>query len=75
MKTTLATKHFVVRTSTRPEARIEVGGEFDLASVPTFQAAVRELDLSCGSVVLDLGRLSFIDAAGLHGAGPAGSVP
>jgi len=67
MWTTFATKYLVVRTSTRSEAWIEVAGELDLAGVPTFQAAVRELDLSCrGGVVLDLRRLSFIDAAGLH---------
>jgi anti-anti-sigma factor len=67
MKTTLATRYFVVRASTRPEARIELGGELDLAAVPIFQAAVRDLDLSCGEcVVLDLRRLSFIDAAGLR---------
>lgn len=65
--TTFATRYFAVRTSTRPEARIETAGELDLASVPIFQAAVRELDLpSGGHVVLDLRRLSFIDAAGLH---------
>jgi anti-sigma B factor antagonist len=67
MRTTFETRYFVVRTSTRPEAWIEVGGELDLASVPTFQAAVRGLDLACrGRVVLDLRRLSFMDAAGLH---------
>jgi len=67
MGTTFATRYFAVRTLTRPEAWIEVRGEFDLASVPTFQAAVRGLGLSChGRVVLDLRRLSFIDAAGLH---------
>jgi anti-anti-sigma factor len=67
MTTTFATRYFVVRTTTGPEGRIEVRGEFDLAAVPTFRAAVRDLDVSCGEqVVLDLGRLSFIDAAGVH---------
>jgi anti-sigma B factor antagonist len=67
MTTTFATRYLVVRTSIRSETWIDVGGEFDLAGVPTFQAAVRELDLPCrGRVVLDLRRLSFIDAAGLH---------
>jgi stage II sporulation protein AA (anti-sigma F factor antagonist) len=67
MKTTFATRYFVVRTSNGPDARIEAGGELDLASVPTFRAAVRDLDLSCAEhVVLDLAGLSFIDAAGLH---------
>jgi len=67
MTTTFATKYFAVRTSTRPEARIQAAGELDLASVPVFQAAVRDLDLpSGGQVVLDLRCVSFIDAAGLH---------
>jgi anti-sigma B factor antagonist len=67
MTTTFATNYFAVRTSTRPDARIEAAGELDLASVPIFQAAVRHLDLRSGEqVVLDLRRLSFIDAAGLH---------
>ena len=64
---TFATLHFTARISTRPDALIEARGELDLASVPTFQAAVRDLGVSChGRVVLDLQRLSFIDAAGLH---------
>lgn len=67
MTTTFWTNHFTVRTATRPEARIDAAGELDLASVPIFEAAVRDLELpSDGHVVLDLRRLSFIDAAGLH---------
>jgi anti-anti-sigma factor len=67
MKTTFATKHLAVRTSIGPDAAIEVRGELDLAGVATFRAAVRELEVSCRRrVVLDLGLLSFIDAAGLH---------
>jgi anti-sigma B factor antagonist len=67
MKTTFETTHFAVRISSRPEALIEVTGELDLASVPIFRAAVREIGLpSRGPVVLDLRRLAFLDAAGLH---------
>jgi len=67
MKTTFATTHFAVRISAQSEALIEVGGELDIASVPIFQAAIRDLALGCHErVVLDLRRLAFIDAAGLH---------
>lgn len=67
MRTTFEARYFAARVSTGVEAQIEVRGELDLASVPTFEAAVRELDLSSHRrVVLDLGRLAFIDAAGLH---------
>jgi anti-sigma B factor antagonist len=67
MNTTFATRHLAVRTSIGHDAAIEVRGELDLAGVPTFRAAVRDLDVSCHRrVVLDLGRVSFIDAAGLH---------
>jgi anti-anti-sigma factor len=64
---TFQNRYFAARISTGVEARIEVMGELDLASVPTFDAAARDLDVSCRRrVVLDLGRLAFIDAAGLH---------
>jgi anti-anti-sigma factor len=67
MNTRFETRHFAVRISARREALIETRGELDIASVPTFQVAIRNLDLSRHErVVLDLRRLSFIDAAGLH---------
>jgi anti-anti-sigma factor len=67
MKTTFTTTHFAVRISTQPEALIEVTGELDLASVPIFKAAVADLGLACRQrLVLDLRRLAFIDAAGVH---------
>lgn len=67
MKKTFATTHFAVQISTQPDALIAVKGELDLASVPIFQAAVRDLGLARRQrVVLDLRRLAFIDAAGLH---------
>lgn len=58
---------FVTRISGSFEVLIEVYGDLDLAGVPVFEAAVRNLDLSGRRrAVLDLGRLTFIDAAGLH---------
>ena len=46
---------------------ITVSGELDLASVPAFETAIRDIDLeSTRHVALDLQRLEFIDAAGLH---------
>jgi anti-sigma B factor antagonist len=67
MRTTIETRHFAVRISIHPEALIEVTGELDLASVPTFRVAVQDLNPICGErVLLDLSRLAFIDAAGLH---------
>jgi anti-sigma B factor antagonist len=67
MKTTCQCTYFAVRISGGSDALIEVIGELDLASVPAFEAAVRKLDLSFRRrAVLDLGRLVFIDAAGLH---------
>jgi anti-sigma B factor antagonist len=67
MKRTFENTHFGVRISTDPEAMIEVWGELDLASVAMFKVAVGELHLAGhGRVVLDLRRLAFIDAAGLH---------
>jgi anti-anti-sigma factor len=67
MKTTFESSHFAVRVSCGPSALIEVRGELDLCAVPTFEAAVDSLDLaSVPRTVLDLRRLDFIDAAGLH---------
>jgi anti-sigma B factor antagonist len=46
---------------------IEVSGELDIAGAPVLESAVRGLELSAvRDVVLDLRRLSFIDAAGLN---------
>ena len=56
-----------VRVSHGPCALIVVRGELDLVGVPTFENAVGDLELpSVRRAVLDLRRLSFIDAAGLH---------
>jgi anti-sigma B factor antagonist len=67
MNTTFETRCFAVRISAGREALIEASGELDIASASTFHAAVRNLDLSRHErVVLDLGGLAFMDAAGLH---------
>ena len=67
MKTTFESSHFAARVSRCPSALIEVRGELDLSAVPTFEAAVGNLDLaSVPRAVLDLRHLDFIDAAGLH---------
>jgi anti-anti-sigma factor len=67
MKTTFESSYFAVRVSRGSSAVIEVMGELDLSAVPTFEAAVGSLDLaSVPRTVLDLRRLDFIDAAGLH---------
>ncbi len=67
MKTTFESSYFAAHVSCGPSALIEVRGELDLCAVPTFEAAVGNLDLaSAPRAVLDLRRLEFIDAAGLH---------
>lgn len=48
-------------------AVIEASGELDIAGAPVLESAVRDLELpAVRDVVLDLRRLSFIDAAGLN---------
>jgi anti-anti-sigma factor len=67
MTTTFEPTCFAVRTSPGPYAVIELSGELDLAGVPALESAVRDLELSAvHAAVLDLRRLDFIDAAGLH---------
>jgi len=56
-----------VRISPGPYALVVVSGELDLVGVPVLEAAVANLELSSvRAVVLDLRRLAFIDAIGLH---------
>jgi anti-anti-sigma factor len=67
MNTTFESTAFAVHLSQGPSALIEVRGELDLCAVPMFEAALGSLDLaSAPRAVLDLRRLDFIDAAGLH---------
>jgi anti-anti-sigma factor len=47
-------------------AWIELTGELDLATAPVLRGHLREALARVMLVVLDLRRLSFIDAAGLH---------
>lgn len=47
--------------------RLTLEGELDLASAPILQSQLNRLERSAASViVLDLRRLSFMDAAGMH---------
>ena len=67
MNTTFETSYFAVRISSGHDALIEVSGDLDLAAVAVLDAALQKLDLRAARrVVLDLRRLAFIDAAGLH---------
>ena len=52
---------------TEDRARVNLTGELDLASVPRLQEAVEKL-LAQGarSVIIDLGRLTFMDSSGLR---------
>jgi anti-sigma B factor antagonist len=47
-------------------AWIRLAGELDLATAPILQSHLWEALAHASLVVLDLGQLSFIDAAGLH---------
>ena len=67
MRTTFESTDFTVCITPGPDASIEVSGELDLATVPVFERALEKLELQCvRRVVLDLARLTFMDAAGLH---------
>lgn len=51
-------------------AMIHIGGEIDLATCPQLQAVVVDLvDRGCHQLILDLQRVSFMDCAGIRGAG------
>lgn len=48
-------------------ALIALIGEFDLAGVQTFEGELAKLEAEApGAVVVDLGRLSFMDSSGLR---------
>ena len=46
------------------EWSVELRGELDLANAPTLESELRKLN-SDGRILLDLGRLEFIDCAGI----------
>ena len=51
----------------RRSVRLALAGEIDPHTAPLLQAAVdRAIDGGCHSMVLDLGRVRFIDSAGLR---------
>lgn len=67
MKTTSEPTSFRARVSRGTCAVVELSGELDLVGAGLLESALRDLDLSpVRDVVLDLRRLSFIDAAGLN---------
>jgi anti-sigma B factor antagonist len=67
MKSTFDPRCFGARVSRGTCVVIEVSGELDLSGAPVLESVVRDLELSAvRDVVLDLRRLSFIDAAGLN---------
>jgi len=67
MRTRCEPTDFAVCITPGSDTLIGVSGEFDLATVPLFEAALQKLELlSVRCVVLDLARLTFMDAAGLH---------
>jgi anti-sigma B factor antagonist len=67
LKLTAAPFHFAVSVVPGPDTFITVTGDLDLASTPAFEAAVADVELeSVHHAVLDLERLDFMDAVGLH---------
>lgn len=54
-------------TPERDRVRVAPIGELDMATTPRLEASVRELrEAGFDHVILDLGRLSFIDSTGLR---------
>jgi anti-anti-sigma factor len=67
LTTTTDPSWFAVRVCRGACGVIEVGGELDLAGAPVLASAVQDLELSTvRNAVLDLRRVTFIDAAGLN---------
>jgi anti-sigma B factor antagonist len=67
LKPTIEPSWFAVRVCRGACWVIEVRGELDLAGAPVLESAVQDLKLSSvRDAVLDLRRLTFIDAAGLN---------
>ena len=44
---------------------LQLYGEFDLASVPIFEAELARAEAELGPLVIDLSRLEFIDSTGI----------
>jgi anti-sigma B factor antagonist len=59
--------HVSVSVAAGRRILIAVSGELDIVGAPAFAAACADLNVEAADhVVLDLGQLDFIDAAGLH---------
>jgi len=56
----------ILRSGEGGQARMEVVGELDIATGPQLDEAIdRALDEGARDVVLDLGRTTFLDSAGM----------
>ncbi len=65
-RTTLRTTLVITGATTGGEAHLALRGELDCSSAPELRSRIGEvLAAGAGAVVVDLARLSFIDAAGL----------
>ena len=55
-------------TSTREgnAVRVSVGGDLDLATAPQLDAALREIETTSSTVILDLRGLTFMDSSGIN---------
>ena len=67
MKLAHETSQFAIHVSPGPTTTIALRGELDIASVPTFEAALEDVHFpSLRHAVLDLEQLVFIDVSGLR---------
>lgn len=55
----------VQQTSEGDQLRLALEGEMDLANAETADTVIREALASGGAVVIDLGKLEFIDSTGI----------
>jgi anti-sigma B factor antagonist len=46
--------------------RVSVGGDLDLATAPRLDGALREIESTSSTVILDLSGLTFIDSSGIN---------
>lgn len=57
----------LLEVRTGRDGAIHLAGELDIASRPSFDAAIAEWTVGDGPLTLDLAELTFLDSTGIHG--------
>jgi anti-sigma B factor antagonist len=67
VKATTAHPYLAIETTSARDAHtIALSGEVDLLGVPKIEAALKDVPVDSGLIIIDLRGVTFIDSSGLH---------